>query len=73
MSIFSWMILHHGKYDEIFRAMGISREMAEKLKKDAERGGTKRRIQSDAMTAAGLSINSTPTLFINGSRIVGVP
>jgi len=60
-------------YDEIYRVMGISREMAEKLKSDAERGGTKRRIRRDAMTAAGLSINSTPTLFINGSRMVGVP
>ncbi|HMB20296.1 MAG TPA: vitamin K epoxide reductase family protein [Spirochaetota bacterium] len=60
-------------YDEIYRAMGISREMAQKLESDAERGGTKRRIRRDAMTAAGLSINSTPTLFINGSRMVGVP
>ncbi len=60
-------------YMDIYRAMGIDSDNSKRLQKRARADEALKAVRRDVREAVRLSIDSTPTLFINGSRMVGVP
>ena len=45
----------------------------EKLKEDVKSGAIADKVQRDVAEGTGVGVNSTPTFFVNGLQLRGVP